>query len=191
MKRIFNGCGSYRESLCLLAGGVLPDQDAVELEAHLATCAGCRIYRDEVKAIAGPLAIWENAFSQIEPDRALQSRWARDFQAALAPVPATRRPLFGSFLEWCREVLWPCRRALAGFAAVWLGILVLNHSSRTQPPAYAGNSRAPSPEAVMAFLEREGLFAGVVKKDQNHRKKPQKPATPGPRSQKRMEVLPA
>ena len=62
MKRFFNSCGRYRRSICLLAGGALPEPEKDQIENHLAGCADCRKYYDEMQAVTVPLTNWERAF---------------------------------------------------------------------------------------------------------------------------------
>src|SRR2546421_2020885 len=126
MRRLFNRCGRYRANLCLLASGVLTNQESASVENHLANCAGCRKYYDEAKGVAAPLANWESAFSHIEPTQTVQARWAKDFQAATDPIQPPRSALIISFLDWCHGMIWPCRGIWTGFAAVWLALFAIN-----------------------------------------------------------------
>jgi hypothetical protein len=82
MRWFRNRCASRRESLCLLASGALLEPEARELEVHLAECAGCRQYFNELKGVAVPLAGWERIFADVEPDQATQRRWARALETA-------------------------------------------------------------------------------------------------------------
>ena len=52
MKRFFDRCGRYRQSICLLASGALPKSERAGIETHLAVCADCRNYYDEIKNVA-------------------------------------------------------------------------------------------------------------------------------------------
>src|SRR5258708_23661594 len=107
MNLFLNRCERHRESICLLASGVLPEPEWREVENHLTACAGCREYYDEIKSVALPLANWEMNFAHIEPDQTLRTRWANAIQAAGEPKPNrpfSPRPAFGA--PW-REVLYP------------------------------------------------------------------------------------
>src|SRR3954468_19251552 len=73
------GCSHHRTNLCLLASGVLAEEERTSLEHHLSTCDVCQNYYHELKRFTVPLAEWEQAYSQIEPDHEMRARWANDF----------------------------------------------------------------------------------------------------------------
>src|SRR5712671_5738849 len=81
MKWFFKPCDRYRQSICLLASGTLADQEKAEAQTHLASCAGCRKYFDEIKAVTAPLANWERSFAQLESTPKLQMRWTTAISA--------------------------------------------------------------------------------------------------------------
>src|SRR5947207_15603668 len=85
MKQLFNRCGRYRQSLCLLAGNALPESQRPRIETHLDVCADCKNYYDEIKKVAVPLANWEKDFAHIKPDRSLQMHWAKAVRTAGEP----------------------------------------------------------------------------------------------------------
>jgi anti-sigma factor RsiW len=137
-----------------MASGALPDKQRAAVDKHLATCADCRKYYEEIKSMTAPLANWEKAFSQIEPDQTVQTRWAKDFQAAIEPTPQPRIKFLMAILDWHRDMIWPCRRVWTALSAVWLVILGVNLSTRG-----TSHSPRPSPEMLRAFLESEGFLA--------------------------------
>jgi len=169
------GLNCRRREICLFAAGALPEAERPEMERHLAACSGCRNYYNEIKALAAPLANWEKPLAQIEPTQAMRARWAGAVQesaggamgkfglrgsAALpgclkesAAEAAAREPLLKSFLRnvW-RELIWPCRRAWVGLAAVWLGLLAAN--ARLADPQLAG-ARPSSAAAMMQSWEEQ------------------------------------
>jgi hypothetical protein len=178
------GCGPERANLCLLASGALTDNEKAAAENHVAACAGCRQYYEEIKSVAGPLADWETSFSHLEPDQTIQTRWAKDFQATLELVRPPRSALILSIFDWCRDIIWPCRRVWTGLAAIWLAILVVNFSTRATGPSLATKSSRLTAERVWAFLESEGVQAEGAKPG-----KPPKPSLPPPRSERRPGFL--
>src|SRR5947207_15936740 len=80
MKR--NSCKRYRESLCLLASGDLPESERREINAHLAKCAQCRQYFSELRSVATPLANSVKGFADIEPGEQFQRRWEKAILSA-------------------------------------------------------------------------------------------------------------
>jgi len=164
MKWLSNNCGHYRESLCLLASGILAGGEIADIENHLATCTDCRKYYDQLRNVVAPLAGLEKAFSHIEPNQAVQARWDADFQRAIHPVgPHSLRHIV-SFLDWFRDMIWPCRRVWIGFAGVWLVIFVVNLSSmRGFDKLTAGSSLRVSTDIVQAFVKNEDSLAGELK----------------------------
>jgi len=179
MRRFLNECGHYRASLCLLAGGTLPDFERAGVKNHVANCAGCRKYYDEIKSLTVTLSNWENPFSHIEPDQNTHARWAKDFQAATEPIHPSRFEFIISFLDWCRDMIWPCRRIWTGLAAVWMVILAVDFSARdaTQSPA--------KPEMLRALLESEGFLAESTSPHESRVATPLKPSLSPPRSERR------
>ena len=155
MRTFFNRCGNCRENLCLLASGVLPDAERSTLENHLASCADCQKYYDQIKNAVMPLADWESAFLHVAPSRKVEERWDKEFQAAIEPFPSRQAAIIFSVFDWCRDMIWPCRRIWAGFVAVWLGIFAINLSTRDTAQSMAMKSSPPPAEMVKAFLQSE------------------------------------
>ena len=92
MKWFLNRCRRHRRSICLLAGSALSEPEMNELRVHLANCADCRKYHDEMVSLAKPLADWETNFARVEPSPETQSRWAKAIQAA-ADVNRREQPV--------------------------------------------------------------------------------------------------
>jgi len=90
MKWFCNQCRRRRRDICLFAAGALPEQDRPEIQQHLAACAGCRDYYNEIMALAAPLANWEKNFAQIEPTHAMRRRWVGAVQASAAEAAARK-----------------------------------------------------------------------------------------------------
>ncbi|HXR07932.1 MAG TPA: hypothetical protein VN765_11420 [Candidatus Acidoferrum sp.] len=153
MKWFWNKCRRRRREICLLAAGALPEQDRPAIEQHLALCAGCRNYFNEIKALAAPLAGWEKNFAHIQPPPALRRRWAGAVPAAAAP--AGRKPLLKSVPRnvW-RELIWPCRRAWVGLAALWLVLATVNLRLSDHSMPFAG-ARSSSASALMQSWEEQ------------------------------------
>ena len=189
MKWFFSRCKRHCQSICLLAGGVLPERERALVESHLAACAGCQKYYDEVKSVVASLANWEKNLLYIEPNQVVQARWAKEFQT---PTRLTRQPLAAlvlSFLDWCRDMVWPCRRVWTGFAAVWLVVLVSDLSTRDATQSRPTKSSRPSPQMLRAFLEGEGVVAEWTKAGKAQMAEPLKASHPSPRSEQPPGIL--
>jgi anti-sigma factor RsiW len=113
MNRYLKSCADRRQSISLLAAGVLPQTEQAGLEDHLAVCADCRRHYEELKALTGSLADAAGAFADLQLAPAAQSRWTRAIRAASRPQTAPA----GARLGWWREVVWPWRRAWTTLAA--------------------------------------------------------------------------
>ena len=162
MKWFRNPCRRHRANLCLLVGGALAEPERSKVQAHLAECADCRKYHDEITSLAKPLAGWEANFAHVIPTRDAQIRWAKEVQAA-ANAQSIRRPeLQNVFFNCWLELIWPCRRFWAGLAAVWIALFIFNVSQRDKLELAARRLPPPSPEAIMAWRQQERLLAELI-----------------------------
>ena len=168
MNGLFHPCLRFRQSLCLLAGGVLPASERGPLHAHLAGCADCRQYLAELESVTTSLTNWEKDYARVQPRAVARDRWARAVQAAgqsNSPGLAgwTRPPVLAlAFRQWWQEVIWPCRRPWAALALVW-GVLLAGHFSlRDQSPTLASKSSPPQAISV-ALKERQTILAELLR----------------------------
>ena len=162
MRRFFNPCGRYRRSICLLAGGSLSEPEKDRIENHLAGCADCRKYCEEMETVTGLLTNWEGHFTPLQPDRAVQNRWASAVHAAdrLEPVRWLTPGLV--FREWWRDVIRPHRRFWAGLAAVWVVILAGNFSLHDHSQTHAAKSSLTLQEMVTSFKDQQKILAELL-----------------------------
>jgi len=183
MKQFFGVCESYRRSICLLVCGELSQEQQARLRSHLAVCTQCQEYHEDISEVAGTLAGWARNFEELEPGQAARERWARDFAAALVPNQRPWETRFHWFLDWCKDVIWPCRRIWTGLAAVWLILLGINLSDRHPAQTEAAKRSQPSLDMVRAYLAHEGFLGKPRGDNQNGAvERPPLPA-PAPRSE--------
>jgi hypothetical protein len=180
----FEPCGGYRESLSLMASGVLPGEEGSRLESHLAGCDECQRYYDELSRVAASLAKWEENFADVEPSEAAEARWAKDFAAGIEPDRPAWREFFYWFVDWTKDMIWPCRRIWAGLATVWLVLLFVNLSQH-DPGRTEAMKTQPSLEMLRAFLAQEGFLVELSQPARKPEVKPPKPAVTEPRSERR------
>jgi anti-sigma factor RsiW len=156
-----NECRRFRREICLLAAGALPELDRPGLEQHLAACAGCRNYYNEIKALAAPLAGWEKNFARIAPPQAMRHRWAGAVLAAAAP--AARTPLLKEVMRnvW-GELIWPCRRAWVGLVAFWLLLAATDLQLSDHPMQLAGARSSSAPAILQSWQEQTRLLAELI-----------------------------
>jgi anti-sigma factor RsiW len=161
MNWFWSECRRFRREVCLLAIGALPEQDRPRLEQHLAACAGCLNYYNEIKSVAAPLAGWEKNFARIEPTQATRNRWAGAVLAAAAP--AVRRPLLKAVSRnvW-RELIWPCRRAWVGLAALWLVLAAVNIRLSDHPMQWAGAGSSSASAMMQSWEEQTRILAELT-----------------------------
>jgi hypothetical protein len=181
MTRLFNSCRKYRENLCAMTSSDLPPEDRVRLERHLASCADCRQYRDDIGSMTALLTAGGELFPDVEPSESTCMRWATDFEAAIEPGCSTVTRALRGFLDWSRDMVWPCRRIWAGIAAIWLVILGLSATQRAKNEAQG----YPSPEIMRALLAREGFLPGASRTAEGGSVEPTGQSPPQPRSEQR------
>jgi len=188
MKWFLHPCRCHRQSLCLLASGLLAGQDKVRIESHLAGCADCRSYYDEIKTVTAPLAGWEKHFADIEPGTAVHLRLAKAI--ASANQSESVRPLAPKIvlLKCWQQLILPCRRIWAGLAAVWVLLLAVNVSTHTGSQMTTAKS-SPTPEMIQAWRQQERLLAELIGPTEPHAAMPPKTYLPQPGSQRRFEML--
>jgi len=165
MKRFFNPCRRHHQNLSLLAADSLSEMEKDRIENHLAKCADCRKYLEEIKTVTAPLADWAGAFPHLQPSQTARTRWARAVAEAARPRPVRRLTPAMAFREWWHDVIWPWRRVWAGVAAAWLVILAGNVSLREPSSAFTEKSAAPSQEAIASFRDQQKILAELLAGD--------------------------
>jgi hypothetical protein len=145
---------------------MVADRERDEIEKHLAECADCRKYHQEIRAVTGPLAKWERNFARIEPSQAARNRWVQAIDVAEGPQffaqTGSLRCLAIAIRAWCADVIWPCRRVWTGLAAVWVAILAGNMALREPQHPPVANAARPSQEMVMALKDRQSILAEIL-----------------------------
>jgi len=188
MKWFLNPCRRHRQSLCLLASGLLAEPDKVRIESHLAICAECRSYYDEIKAVTAPLTGWEKHFAHIEPGATVHTRLTKTTRLAGGPEPIRRLAPGMILFECWRQLILPSRRIWAGLAAVWLLLLAANASLHSGPQTAVAKS-APTSEMISSFRQQEKILAELIGQNELRATAAPKPFSPQPRSQRRFEIL--
>src|SRR4051812_30628220 len=84
MKQSLQPCRQFRQSLALLAGGVLSPVEKATVESHLTGCAACQTHLNELKAATSSLVNWESELGNVEPSHAFQTRLVNAVQNAHA-----------------------------------------------------------------------------------------------------------
>lgn len=188
MKRFFDPCRRHRKNIALLAADALSETETGSVEKHLASCADCRTYFEQVKVVAAPLEKLAETYPQFQPSESARARWSKAIMAASQPG-AVRRPTPAIvFREWWRDVIWPHRRIWAGLAAAWLIILAGNLSLPGHAPSLAGKS-APMSETILSWRQQERLLAELIGPAESRATVPPKSFSPQPSSRRRIEIL--
>jgi hypothetical protein len=107
-----------------------------------------------------------------QPRREIPAEWRREILA-----PLGRR--MEAPVAWWRQLLWPHPAAWAGLAALWVAIFALNLAGAPEAPSYAAGK--PSPDKLMAYQERQRLWAELALDLSPQPRKP-RPAVDRPRS---------
>lgn len=102
-----------------------------------------------------------------QPLRAVPAAWRGEILSAARAARATARlapraSLLSTINSQLAALLWPHPKAWAGLAAVWVGIAVLNFSTREPAPRLAEKSAAPSPELVAELKQQQRMFAELA-----------------------------
>ena len=82
MKRRLNCCRDQRERVSLLASNSLPEAERAPVRAHLAQCAQCREYYEEMAGLTGELQEWARMENPVEAGAAFRARWMREIENA-------------------------------------------------------------------------------------------------------------
>jgi hypothetical protein len=85
--------------------------------------------------------------------------------------------------------LWPCPRAWAALAAVWVVILAVNLSLRDNPGTFVANSAPPSPQVLAALQQQRRLLSELIGQSLTPEAEPPTLLLPRPRSERREASL--
>jgi hypothetical protein len=172
MNMLSKECRRCREAISVLATGVLPEEERSATGIHLGQCADCRNYAEQIKNLTVPFAVWKQSLACIEPTPAAQSRWAQAIRSA-STGPA--KPAESSS-GWWSDVIWPCRHAWGGIAALWLVMWAVNWQRPTVSAAGSSAAHSPSPIMLQAMAEQRRLLTEMLPPPQ------MPPAEPPPRN---------
>src|SRR2546425_3840034 len=120
MKRPSKPCRDQGENISLLATGLLPDAEQASLREHLARCASCHQYYEEIVSLTGKLKQWASP-PPVEAGAPFRARWMR----AVENVDHPAKPWLAAVICRWGEWLWPSPLAWGGMVAVWVCLLTI------------------------------------------------------------------
>ncbi len=129
-----------------------------------------------------------------QPVRPVPGGWRDEIlRSANASIPAPHasrpaRSLLSTINHQLSALLWPCPKAWAGLAAVWVAIFAFNHLTGDRPEVMAAMPPPPSPQMIRIAQEERKVLAGLVEPYEESPAEPPKPFVPRPRGELRAFV---
>jgi hypothetical protein len=116
--------------------------------------------------------------------------WREDIlktaNAAAASHASRPAPSFFSILHsQLAALLWPCPKAWAGLAAVWVVIFAFNYLTADRSEVMVAASPLPTPQMMMAVQEQRKMLARLIEPYEESPAEPPKPFVPRPRGELR------
>ena len=131
------------------------------------------------------------------PVKEIPGEWRADILSAARaaqPAPHASRLTPHGWLSTLNSQLstffWPHPKAWAGLAAVWVGIVALNFSTRDTSVMVAEKVSPPSAEVIVELRKQQKLYAELMGANEPREADRPKDATARPRTQ-RVEILTA
>ena len=153
-------CRRWCEAIHLRVCGALERQEAARVETHLAGCAECRRYSEELQAATAGLR-WLGS-RDVEPRPGFRARWTRAVEEAARP--SGFGDTVGAWVAWWRGLLLRNLRPALGVASLWILTLLFRLSApEVAPPTPATTARSPV-EIYRVLGGREQLLAGRLER---------------------------
>jgi hypothetical protein len=147
MKTGTQDCGRWREAIRLRICGALEGEEAVQLKTHLAGCAECHLYAEEVQAATDSLR-WLGS-RDVEPRPGFRARWTRAVEEAARPSGIGETA--AALVVWWRGLLLRNLRPALGMAFLWILALLFRFSAPEVAPS-AQMTAARSPVEIFRAL---------------------------------------
>ena len=179
-------CSHWRQVIRTRIVEGLAREEATRVETHLAVCAECRRYDQELRATTAGLR-WL-ADLPAEPSPGFRARWTQ--AVADAARPRGCRETTPALLDWCRALLLRNFRPALGVASLW-ALTLLFRLSAPDVPSASITTTARSPVEIARALEAgERLVASHPRRSDLLPPAPRPAEPPQPRSQ-RLPAAPA
>ncbi|HOX58343.1 MAG TPA: zf-HC2 domain-containing protein [Candidatus Paceibacterota bacterium] len=176
-------CRTWQEAIRSWIGEGATGEEASRIQEHLAGCAECRRYTEELRAAAAGLR-WM-AERPVEPSPGFRARWMRAVEEAAEPRGFGE--IMAAVAGWWRGLLLENLRPALAVSSVWVLILVFRLSAPEVSPT-TRTTAARSPAEIRQVLKiQEELLAGELGKPPGFRVVPRSQSPARPRS----EGLPA
>ncbi len=151
-------CERWREQIRIRVGEGVAGERAAQVQHHLADCADCRRYEEELRAAAAGLR-WL-ADRPADPSPGFRERWTRAVENAAQPAGLGETG--SALVAWWRGLLLRNLRPILAMAPLWILALVLRLSApEVSPTPQTVNARSPV-EIVRALKASEQLLAGEL-----------------------------
>jgi hypothetical protein len=172
-------CDRWREAIRAWVGEVAAGDQSAQIQNHLAACADCRRYAQELRAAAGGLR-WL-AEQPVEPSPGFRARWTRAVEDAARPTGLGET---AAALAACwRELLFRNRRPALAIASVWILVLLFRLSAPDVSPTTQTTAARSPVEIYRALKAPERLLAGELGQPIAAPAASQKPHSARPRSE--------
>jgi hypothetical protein len=126
-----------------------------------------------------------------EPLRQIPGAWREEILGAAAahrPAEPLPEPGYALVRLRLRELLWPCPRAWAGLAAVWVAILAVNFATSVPAPeSEIRRAALPAPEKWQMLRLQQEMLAELAAATEEPDPGKAIPSIPQPRSQRQEE----
>lgn len=185
MRWRLNSCRGHRENVSLLASGALPEAEHTSVRDHLAHCAPCRQYYEEMARLSGEFRQWARTEPPEAASASFRAGWMRAIETADSDSPT--RTSFAALLSRWNEWLWPSPVAWGALAAAWVCLLSIQWTMSPQRAPGHELARSPSSGTVVTFAQRQRELSSLLE-SLAPRPAPSKPDS-RPRSQRRVESV--
>ena len=91
--------------------------------------------------------------------------------------------------HWLLALFWPSPVAWGGLAAIWLVILAVNRGPLSEPQSLVHAGSRPGPELLTAWKDQERVLTEMFQRTEAPPAKHLKSGLPGPRSERRNNLL--